>query len=69
VSFNIFSGHFQGICLLFHHFLLNVKVADYTVTELTLKSVQDLLVVMETEILAPLLKETLENKDVSVSLL
>ncbi|XP_045209505.2 unhealthy ribosome biogenesis protein 2 homolog isoform X2 [Mercenaria mercenaria] len=59
------AGHFQGICLLFHHFLLNVKVADYTVTDLTLKSVQELLVVMETEMLSPLLKETIDSKDVN----
>lgn len=61
----VFAGNFQGVCTLFYHFLMNVKIADYTVTDLTFTSVTDLLVVMETEILKPLLNQIIAEKEVS----
>ena len=55
-------GHFQGVCALFCEFLSNVKVTDYSTTELTSSAVHDLVVAMETEILAPLLARFIADK-------
>lgn len=43
---------------------MNVKIADYTVTDLTLTSVIDVLVVIETDILKPSLDQCLKEKGV-----
>lgn len=43
---------------------MNVKIADYTVTDLTLTSVIDVLVVIETDILKPLLDQCMKGKGV-----
>ena len=58
----IYLGHFQGVCALFCEFLSNVKVTDYSTTELTSSAVHDLVVAMETEILAPLLARSIVDK-------
>ena len=58
------TGHFQGVCVLFCEFLSNVKVTDYSTTEITTSAVQDLMVAMETEILVPLLQRYKEAKEV-----
>jgi len=50
---------------MFYNFLVHVKIADYSVTELTFTSVMDLMVVMETDIFTPLLKQTVAAKEVS----
>ena len=62
--FLLFQGHFQGVCTLFYQYLLNVKVADYSTTDITVKAVQDLMVVMEIEILSPLLQLCKKDKEV-----
>ena len=64
-TFCIFSsGHFQGVCAIFSHYLLNVKVTDYTTTDITAKAIQELMVTMETEILVPILKRCMNDKQV-----
>ena len=62
--FLLLQGHFQGVCTLFHQYLLNVKVADYSTTDITVKAVQDLMVIVETEILSPLLQLCKKDKEV-----
>ena len=59
-----YAGHFQGVCVLFCEFMANVKVTDYSTTEITSSAVHDLVVTMETEILAPLLQRFIDNKEV-----
>ncbi|KAL4229471.1 rRNA primary transcript metabolism protein [Mactra antiquata] len=56
------SGNFQGVCVLFHHYIYNVKVADYSVTEITLQTVWELITLMETDIFVPLLNKYMEEK-------
>ena len=58
------SGHFQGVCAIFSHYVLNVKVTDYTTTDITAKAIQELMVTMETEILVPILKRCMNDKQV-----
>ncbi|WAR00610.1 URB2-like protein, partial [Mya arenaria] len=57
------GGHFPGACAMYNLFLLNVKVADYTVTDMTLTSVYDHIVILETRILSPILGEILKSED------
>ena len=41
-----------------------MKVTDYTTTDITAKAIQELMVTMETEILVPILKRCMNDKQV-----
>ena len=49
------SDHFHGACLLFYHYIINVKVIDYSITEVTLNTVKDNLERMCLELFHPLI--------------
>ena len=58
------AGHYQGVVCLMHHFMMNIRVYDYSVTEITSQNVREIMVALETDILSPLLKSQLECKEV-----
>ncbi|XP_052281558.1 uncharacterized protein LOC127879012 isoform X2 [Dreissena polymorpha] len=61
------KGSVQGLCTIFFHFLMNVKVADYNITDVTWASVCEHMVTMETEILRPMIKEFSGEKKLDLS--
>ncbi|KAK3576784.1 hypothetical protein CHS0354_014606 [Potamilus streckersoni] len=56
------SGHLEAVCTLYHHFLLHVRVAESSVTTVTIRSVCELMSSVAVDILQPLLLRATEQK-------